>query len=154
MNTLLVIGRIAFVAIFILSGAQKLFDISGTAAMIEAKLVVPPILIDVETRLRDLTGMPLPQLLTIAAGVVEIVAGVMIAAGFATRVAAVALILFTIAATVLFHDVWSTSGEERTGNLIQAMKNLSIMGALLVLFVIGRWRPVPDGRETRPTPRY
>jgi uncharacterized membrane protein YphA (DoxX/SURF4 family) len=154
MNALLVIGRIAFVAIFILSGAQKLFDISGTAAMIEAKLVVPPILIDVETRLRDLTGMPLPQLLAITAGVVEIVAGVMIAAGFGTRIAAVALILFTVAATFLFHDVWSTSGEERAGNMIQAMKNLSIIGALLVLFVIGRWRPASAVRETRPAPRY
>jgi uncharacterized membrane protein YphA (DoxX/SURF4 family) len=46
------------------------------------------------------------------------------------------------------------SGAERTGNMIQAMKNLSIVGALLVLFVIGRWRPAPDARETRPAPRY
>jgi uncharacterized membrane protein YphA (DoxX/SURF4 family) len=154
MNALLVIGRIAFVAIFILSGAQKLFDISGTAAMIEAKLVVPPILIDVETRLRDLTGMPLPQLLAITAGVVEIAAGAMIAANFGTRIAAIVLILFTVAATILFHDFWSMSGAERTGNMIQAMKNLSIVGALLVLFVIGRWRPASEARETRSALRY
>ena len=41
MNILLIIGRIAFVLVFILSGAQKLMDISGTAAMIEPKVPIP-----------------------------------------------------------------------------------------------------------------
>ena len=41
MNTLFIIGRIAFVLVFILSGAQKLMDIPGTAAMIEPKVAIP-----------------------------------------------------------------------------------------------------------------
>ena len=41
MNILLIIGRLAFVAIFVLSGAQKLMDIGATAAMIAPKVVVP-----------------------------------------------------------------------------------------------------------------
>ena len=114
MNILFIVGRIAFVLIFILSGTQKLFDISGTAAMIESKLVVPPILIDLETKLQGLTGMPLPRLLAIVAGVVEIGGGLMIAANVGTRIAAVALIVFPALATYLFHDFWAMTGADRT----------------------------------------
>jgi putative oxidoreductase len=149
MNILLIIGRIAFVLIFILSGAQKLLDISGTAAMIESKLVVPPILIDLERQLQGATGIPLPRLLAIIAGIVEIGGGLLIAAGIGTRVAAVTLLLFTAAATYLFHDFWAMTGADRANNMIHAMKNLSIMGALLVLFVLGPWRPQSQGYRDR-----
>jgi len=155
MNILLMIGRIAFVAIFILSGAQKLLDISGTAAMIEGKLVVPPLLIDLEAKLQSLTGMPLPRLLAIVAGVVEIGGGLLIAANIGTRIAAAVLILFTAAATYLFHDFWAMTGADRAANMIHAMKNLSIMGALLVFFVIGSWRPSSYGyRDSESDSRY
>lgn len=155
MNILLIVGRIAFVLIFILSGAQKLLDIPGTAAMIEGKLVVPPILIDLETRLQGVTGMPLPRVLAIVAGVVEIGGGLLIAANIGTRIAAAGLILFTAAATYLFHDFWTMTGADRTANMIHAMKNLSIMGALLVFFVMGPWRPQPYGyRDSDSDSRY
>lgn len=155
MHILLIVGRVAFVLIFLLSGAQKLLDLPGTSAMIEAKLVVPPILIDVETQLQSLTGMPLPKILAIVAGAVEVVGALMIAANIGTRVAAVALIIFTAAATYLFHDFWTMSGADRTANMVHALKNLSMMGALLVFFVIGAWRPGMSGyRDGRPEPRY
>lgn len=149
MNILFIVGRIAFVLIFILSGVQKLFDISGTAAMIESKLIVPPILIDLETKLQGLTGMPLPRLLAIVAGVVEIGGGLMIAANVGTRIAAVALIVFTALATYLFHDFWAMTGADRTANMVQAMKNLSVIGALIIFFVLGPWRPPTNGYRDR-----
>lgn len=149
MNILFIVGRIAFVLIFILSGTQKLFDISGTAAMIESKLVVPPILIDLETKLQGLTGMPLPRLLAIVAGVVEIGGGLMIAANVGTRIAAAALIVFTALATYLFHDFWAMTGADRTANMVQAMKNLSMIGALIIFFVLGTWRPGSNGYRDR-----
>jgi uncharacterized membrane protein YphA (DoxX/SURF4 family) len=149
MNILFIVGRIAFVLIFILSGVQKLFDISGTAAMIESKLIVPPILIDLETKLQGLTGMPLPRLLAIVAGVVEIGGGLMIAANVGTRIAAVALIVFTALATYLFHDFWAMTGADRTANMVQAMKNLSMIGALIIFFVLGPWRPATNGYRDR-----
>ncbi|MDT3686222.1 MAG: DoxX family protein [Pseudorhodoplanes sp.] len=149
MNILFIVGRIAFVLIFILSGAQKLFDISGTAAMIESKIVVPPILIDLETKLQGLTGMPLPRLLAIVAGVVEIGGGLMIAANVGTRIAAAALIVFTALATYLFHDFWAITGTDRTANMVQAMKNLSMIGALIIFFVLGTWRPATSGDRDR-----
>lgn len=147
MNILLIVGRIAFVAIFVLSGAQKLLDISGTAAMIAPKIAVPAQLADLAAQIEGLTSMSTPQLLAIAAGVVELAGGLLIAANIGTRAAALLLIVFTAAATYWFHDFWNMAGAERANNMIHALKNLSLTGALLVLFVIGPWRQSQDSNR-------
>ena len=72
----------------------------------------------------------------------------MIAANSGTRVAALALIVFTAAATFWFHDFWAMAGADRMNNMTHALKNLSLIGALLVFFVIGPWRP--DVHEHEP----
>ena len=141
MNILLIIGRLAFVAIFVLSGAQKLMDIGATAAMIGPKIVIPTELAGFAAQLEGATGMTTPQLMAIAAGVVELAGGLMIAANIGTRIAALALIVFTAAATFWFHDFWTMAGGDRMNNMAHALKNLSLIGALLVFFVIGPWRP-------------
>jgi putative oxidoreductase len=142
MNILLIIGRLAFVAIFVLSGAQKLMDIGATAAMIGPKIVIPAQLAGFAAQLEGATGMSTPQLMAIAAGVVELAGGLMIAANIGTRIAALALIVFTAAATFWFHDFWNMADQAaRMNNMAHALKNLSLIGALLVFFVIGPWRP-------------
>jgi uncharacterized membrane protein YphA (DoxX/SURF4 family) len=55
------------------------------------------------------------------------------------------LAIFTAAATYYFHDFWNMSGAARADNMIHALKNLSIIGALLVFVAMGSWRPAePD----------
>ena len=49
--------------------------------------------------------------------------------------------MFTAAATFWFHDFWTMTGGDRMNNMAHALKNLSLIGALLVFFVIGPWRP-------------
>lgn len=142
MNILFVIGRIAFVLVFLLSGAQKLMDISGTAAMIEPKVAIPEAIASYAVQLETAAGMKMPSLLAIAAGVVEIGSALLIAFGFGTRFAAVILILFTVAATYYFHPFWTMTGAERDANMVNALKNLSLIGGLLILFVLGSWKPV------------
>ncbi len=141
MNILLIIGRLAFVAIFVYSGATKLINIGATAAEIAQKIVVPAELAGFAAQLEGATGMTTPQLLAIAAGVVELGGGLMIAANIGTRFAALALIVFTAAATYWFNDFWNMAGGDRMNNQMHALKNLSLIGALLVFFVIGPWRP-------------
>jgi uncharacterized membrane protein YphA (DoxX/SURF4 family) len=145
MKTLFIVGRVLLALIFILSGIQKLLDLSATAGMIEARLVVPPALIDLEANVVEWSGMPLPKVLAVVSGVAELLGGLMIATGFGLRVAAVMLILFTLAVTGLFHDFWNLPGAEAANAMAHAMKNLSIVGALLMLFVIG---PAPSDRKT------
>lgn len=150
MNTLFIIGRIAFVLVFILSGVQKLMDIPATAAMIEPKVAIPDLIAPYAAQLETFTSMKMPSLLAIAAGIVEIVMSLLIAFGFWTRFATVVLILFTAAATYYFHAFWGMEGAARTDNMIQALKNLSLIGGLLVLFVLGSWRPMPAGPYDEP----
>ncbi len=147
MNLVLVVGRIAFVVIFILSGAQKLIDVSGTAAMIAPKISIPEQLSGLTAQLEALSGMTTPQLMAIVAGVVELGGGLMIAANIGTRFAALGLIVFTAAATFWFHDFWNMDGLERANNMIHAMKNLSLIGALMVFFAVGSWRPEMESRH-------
>ena len=122
MNAAFTLGRVALVLIFMFSGAQKLFDISGTADQIQAKLIIPAAL-----------GMPIWQVLAIVVALVEIVGGLLITFNVLTRGAAVVLLLFTAVTTFYYHDFWNMAGADRTNNLTHALKNLSIMGALLML---------------------
>ena len=87
--------------------------------------------------------MKLPQLLAIFVGVVEVVAGLLIAFNLATRGAAFVLVIFTIVATFYFHAFWNMSGPPFQENMIHALKNLSIIGGLLIFVVLGSWRPLP-----------
>jgi uncharacterized membrane protein YphA (DoxX/SURF4 family) len=144
MNVILVLGRILFVLVFILSGAQKLMDIPGTATLIGSKVVLPEALTAYTPQLEEATGMATHTMLAILAGVVEIGAALMIAANVGARAGALLLILFTIAATWYFHPFWAMEGAERQANMIQALKNLSLIGGLLVIFAIGSWRPGYD----------
>ena len=147
MPIIFTVGRILFVAIFILSGVNKLMDIAGTAAMIAGKFTVPPALAGLAAQAEAMSGMQTPQLLAILCGVVEILAGLMIVFNFGTRLAALALIVFTAVATFYFHDFWNQVGPERMNNMIHALKNLSLIGGLIVLFALGPWRPLAASEE-------
>jgi uncharacterized membrane protein YphA (DoxX/SURF4 family) len=99
--------------------------------------------------------MSVPQLLAIATGVVELGAGLMLAVNFGSRIAAILLIAFSAVATFYYHDFWNQIGADRANNMAHAMKNLSIIGALLVFFVLGSWKPVPEYQDApEAAPRY
>jgi len=153
MPAIFTVGRVLFIVIFILSGATKLWDINTTAQMIAAKVTIPSALADLSAQAESATGMKIPQLLTIATGIIEIACGLMIALNFGTRFAALVLILFTVVATYYMHDFWNQVDPERTENLINALKNLSIVGALMVFFALGSSRPL-SGHEEELLPRH
>jgi uncharacterized membrane protein YphA (DoxX/SURF4 family) len=136
------IGRILLVLIFILSGAQKLMDVNAAAAMISGKVVVPQALAGFATQVEGATGLSTPQLLAIASAVVELIGGILVAFNVGVRWAALMLLLFTIAVTFYMHDFWNMAGEQRMDNIIHALKNVSIIGGLLVFVAIGTWRPL------------
>jgi uncharacterized membrane protein YphA (DoxX/SURF4 family) len=141
MQALFFVGRVLFVLIFILSGAQKLMDVNATAAMIAPRVILPEAVSGFAVQLEGITGMPTPQLLAIISGVVELGGGLLIAFNIATRGMTILLILFTAAATYYFHDFWNMVGNDRDANMINALKNLTMIGGLLMLFAIGPWRP-------------
>lgn len=104
-----VIGRILLSLIFIVSGISKLMDVGGTETMI--------------------VSAGLPGGLAIPTGVFELVCGVLLALAMMTRLVSVLLVGFTALATLFFHRQFTDPMQAA-----MAMKNLAIMGGLLLVF--------------------
>jgi uncharacterized membrane protein YphA (DoxX/SURF4 family) len=138
MPAFVTIGRVLFAVLFIFSGASKLLDIAATTQVIAAKVVLPVELATYTAQIESVTGMPFAQLLAILAGALELIGGLLIALNFGARFFAVLLILFVIVATWYFHDFWNQTGPEARGNMIHALKNLSLIGGLLMIVGIER----------------
>ncbi len=66
--------------------------------------------------------------------------------GLKARWAALAMIVFTAAATILFHNFWDMSGDAFAQNMVHALKNLSILGGLLLVVAGGSGPRSMDGR--------
>lgn len=107
------LGRVCLAGIFLQSGLSKFMHWPQTTAYMTAKAI------------------PFPEfLLPLAAGV-EIVAALLLIIGFKIRWAALALILYLIPTTLLFHAFWTAEGPAVRGEMIQFLKNLAIIGGLL-----------------------
>ena len=109
---LLALGRVLLSVIFIVAGAQKLFNYAGTQQYMESA---------------GLPGILLPLVILLELG-----GGLAILAGFMTRWVALALAGFTLAAGLLFHFEPANQIEN-----IMLMKNLAIAGGFLALAAAG-----------------
>ena len=138
MPAFITFGRVLFAVLFIYTGATKLFGIQVTADFIASKVTIPTLLAPYTAQIETLTGMPMPQLLAISVGSFEIIAGLMIAVNFGARFFAILLIFFVLTATFYFHDFWNQSPPDNARTLIDALKNLSIVGALFMIAGYGR----------------
>ena len=139
-------GRILFAVLFIYSGAAKLFGIQATSEAIANKVLVtfPALITPYLTQLEGMTGMTAPQILAIAVGAFEVIAGLMIALNFGARFFAILLIIFVGAATFYFHDFWNQPSPSDGKMLVDALKNLSIIGALFIIAGYGRSSQTPE----------
>jgi uncharacterized membrane protein YphA (DoxX/SURF4 family) len=131
-------GRILFAVLFIYTGATKLFAIQATADLIGAKIVVPDMIAPYAKQIETATAMTTPQLLAIAVGGLEIIAGLMIALNFGARFFAMLLIIYIAVATFFFYDFWNQPAPDNAKMLVDALKNLSIIGALFMIMGYGR----------------
>lgn len=156
MSLLFTIARVLFSAIFVISGTLKLMNIPATAGYIAAKVAIPAALAGFAAQAESATGMQASQLIAIGTGLVEVIFGLLLAFGVATRLTALVLAVFTVLATFYFHDFWNQVDPDRTANMIHAEKNLSIFAGLLVFFALGSWRPAMEAVDEyypQPVPR-
>jgi putative oxidoreductase len=118
------LGRWLIALIFLLSGVGKILEPAGTIGYIQS------------------AGLPLPQVAYLITILVELVAGLFLLIGFETRVAALVLALFSIAAALNFHTNFADQNQ-----LIHFMKNLAIAGGLLQVFAFGAGEFSVDARR-------
>lgn len=109
-----ILGRILLGALFVFAGFGKILDPSATASFMEAQ-------------------SPFPGSWAMGVGIFEIVAGLVLASGFMTRLAAAVLIGFTVLATLFFHEQITDPAQQ-----VLALKNLAIVGGLLMVFAYGQ----------------
>jgi putative oxidoreductase len=67
-----------------------------------------------------------------AAVALELAAGVALLVGWYARPAAAALILFLVPTTLIFHDFWQYEGRAQQEQMIHFMKNLGLLGGLVL----------------------
>src|SRR5215831_4503515 len=93
-DVMALIGRVLLGSIFVISGWGKLTGFAATVGYIAAK------------------GMPAPEVLAAIAVVVELGAGLALLAGFRARWAALALAVFVIVITPIFHAFWNVPADQ------------------------------------------
>ncbi len=122
------VGRILLAAVWLPSGLSKIGNFNGTVEFMAA------------------AGMPAPALMLVAAILIEVIAPVLLLAGYKTRWAAGSLIAFMVLATYYFHLPWTVPPEQFMEQMIHFSKNNALTGALLLLWVQG---PGPWSLEQR-----
>ena len=117
-----VVGRILIALIFLLSGFGKLTGFAGTAGYMASKMPVSGTLID---------------LLLVITIIVELGGGIALVLGIKARLAALVLFLWLIPVTLIFHNFWAAPADQAMVQQIMFLKNLAIMGGMLMILANG-----------------
>lgn len=112
-------GRALLSAIFITSGFSKIGGFAATAGYMTSK------------------GLPFAEFLLVATIAIELGGGLMLLLGWHARLAAITIFLFLIPVTFIFHGFWNVGPDEMQGQMIHFMKNLAIMGGMLMVAAHG-----------------
>lgn len=118
-NIVALVGRVLLALIFIISGFAKIPGFEATAGYMASK------------------GLPMAQVLLVITIVLEIGGGLMIAIGWKSRWAAIAFFLWLIPVTFVFHKFWGIPAGEVQNQMNHFLKNVSIMGGMLLLYAYG-----------------
>lgn len=128
-NAFLLAARVLMAVMFVPAGISKIGGFEGTVGYIAS------------------VGLPMAAAGAVAAIVVEVLGGLALLAGVGTRVAAVVLALFTLAASVFFHAYWAVPAEQAMVQQLMFFKNLAIVGGLLGLAAAGAGGWSVEGRR-------
>lgn len=123
-------GRLLLALMFALSGAAKLANIQGTVGYMAS------------------ANLPAWPALAFATGLFEVVAALALAVGWKARWAALGLAVFTLLASVLFHNYWALPPAHQMMQQLMFMKNLSIVGGMLVIAAFGAGPLSVDERKS------
>jgi putative oxidoreductase len=139
-----VAGRVLLTLIFLMSAAgNKIPQFSNVAQMMEGQ------------------GVPMPQVMLVGAIVFLLVGSVSIIVGFKARIGAALLLIFLVLATYYFHDFWTWPEDAlwvlnmnsdvkmhvQQVEMISFMKNLALMGAMLLIIANGSGPMSLDARK-------
>ena len=108
------LGRVLFALMFLMPALNKIANFSQVSLVMEAK------------------GMPMTTILLTGAIVFLLFGAFSIATGYRTKIGAIALIIFLIPATLIFHTDFSDQNQ-----MTHFLKNLALIGGLLFIYTNG-----------------
>lgn len=123
------LGRILIALLFIPAGVSKITGFGGTVGYIASK------------------GLPLPQVAAAGTIVVEIAVAAALLVGFKARYAALILAVFTVAASVIFHNFWAMPEAQKMMQQLMFTKNFAVVGGLLFIAAFGAGPLSVDNRR-------
>jgi len=126
----MLLGRILLALIFVVSGYGKIGGFDKTAQYMASK------------------GLPFSEVLLVGTIAIELLGGLMVAVGWKARWAALAIFLFLIPVTLVFHPYWAVEAAQKMNQMNHFMKNVAIMGGMLYIVACGPG-PVSLERRTR-----
>ena len=119
MNTLLLIGRIIFGGYFVYSGVNHFI---GFGMM---------------TQYAKMKGVPFPAVAQGMTGLMLLLGGLSIVLGIYHVVGIVLLVAFLIPVSLMMHNFWKLEDPQlRMADKINFMKNMALLGAVLMLLAI------------------
>lgn len=118
-NAVSLVGRILIAIIFIKAGWGKIGGWEATAGHMASK------------------GLPMVPVLLAATIALELGGGILLAIGWKTRWVALLFFLWLIPATLIFHAFWGIDAAQVQNQMNHFLKNVAIMGAMLMLVAFG-----------------
>ena len=125
----LLIGRILIASVFLVAGARQLMYFAGSVGYF-GKL-----------------GFPVPEATAWLSVAIHVVCGLMLVAGWKTRVASWLLVVLVVIATAMAHRFWLADAAQYGNQLNHFLKNLAIIGGLLYVIAFGAGAMSVDGRK-------
>jgi putative oxidoreductase len=108
------VGRLLLGGLFVVGGIHHFFILPGITQALAAR------------------GVPAARLVLLSGSVFQILAGLALIFGFHPAWAALGLVVFTVAASVLLVNFWDMEGPARASAINTWQSNLAIIGGLLV----------------------
>lgn len=108
------VGRLLLGGLFVVGGVHHFFILPGITQALAAR------------------GVPAAKLVLLSGSVFQILAGLALIFGFYPAWAALGLVVFTVAASVLLVNFWDMEGPARASAIGTWQSNLAIIGGLLV----------------------
>jgi putative oxidoreductase len=113
-RVLLIVGRLLLGGLFVYGGVHHLFTIPAiTEAMIAR-------------------GVPAARLVLLAGSAFQFIAGLLLMIGVFVAPAALGLVVFTVAASIMLLNFWDMEGPAREAAKNVWQSNLAIIGGLLI----------------------
>lgn len=113
------LGRTLLSAIFLMSGFNKITGWSAVAGYMASK------------------QMPAVPFFLAMAILFELAGGFSVITGYKARFGALLLLVFLIPTTLIFHNFWAAEAAQQQNQMIHFLKNVSILGGLLVIIGLG-----------------